>query len=90
MVLTGLYNLGKVPFHDVYVHAVMQDEQGRPFKKTLGNGFDPVDIIDFSLLRANFGLAGPIAIAFGADAVRVHDVREMARVSRMADAIVRG
>ena len=31
-----------------------------------------------------------IAIAFGADAVRVHDVREMARVSRMADAIVRG
>ncbi len=47
MVITGLYNLGKVPFHDVYIHAVIQDEKGRPFKKTLGNGFDPVDIIDF-------------------------------------------
>ncbi len=46
MVLTGMYNLGKVPFHDVYIHAVIQDGQGRPFKKTLGNGFDPVDIID--------------------------------------------
>ncbi|MCL2330851.1 MAG: class I tRNA ligase family protein, partial [Phycisphaerae bacterium] len=46
MVLTGLYNIGKVPFHDVYIHAVIQDGQGRPFKKTLGNGFDPVDIIE--------------------------------------------
>ncbi|HSW43944.1 MAG TPA: valine--tRNA ligase [Phycisphaerae bacterium] len=46
MVLTGMYNIGKVPFHDVYIHAVIQDGQGRPFKKTLGNGFDPVDIIE--------------------------------------------
>ncbi|NLX12146.1 MAG: valine--tRNA ligase [Phycisphaerales bacterium] len=46
MVLTGMYNIGQVPFHDVYIHAVIQDGQGRPFKKTLGNGFDPVDIID--------------------------------------------
>ena len=54
MVLTGMYNIGKPPFHDVYIHAVIQDGQGRPFKKTLGNGFDPVDIID----------------AYGADALR--------------------
>ena len=46
MVLTGMYNIGRVPFHDVYIHAVIQDAQGRPFKKTLGNGFDPVDIIE--------------------------------------------
>jgi len=46
MVLTGRYNIGKVPFHDVYIHAVIQDGQGRPFKKTLGNGYDPVDIIE--------------------------------------------
>jgi dihydropteroate synthase len=31
-----------------------------------------------------------LAIAQGADIVRVHDVREMARVARMADAVVRG
>ncbi|MGQ9651558.1 MAG: valine--tRNA ligase [Phycisphaerae bacterium] len=54
MVLTGRYNIGQVPFHDVYIHAVIQDGQGRPFKKTLGNGFDPVDIIE----------------AYGADALR--------------------
>jgi len=54
MVLMGMYNLGKAPFHDVYIHAVIQDAEGRPFKKTLGNGFDPVDIIE----------------AYGADALR--------------------
>jgi len=46
MVLTGRYNIGEVPFHDVYIHTVIQDHAGRPFKKTLGNGFDPVDIIE--------------------------------------------
>ncbi len=46
MVLTGMYNVGRVPFHDVYIHTVIQDGLGRPFKKTLGNGFDPVDIIE--------------------------------------------
>jgi len=46
MVMTGLYNLGEVPFHDVYIHAVIQDGQGRPMKKSLGNGVDPADIID--------------------------------------------
>ncbi len=46
MVLTGLYNLGEVPFPDVVIHPVIQDGHGRPFKKSLGNGFDPVDIIE--------------------------------------------
>lgn len=46
MVLTGLYHLGRVPFPDVVIHPVIQDGHGRPFKKSLGNGFDPVDIID--------------------------------------------
>jgi len=54
MVLTGLYNLGRVPFPDVVIHPVIQDGEGRPFKKSLGNGFDPVDIIE----------------AYGADALR--------------------
>ncbi len=46
MVMTGLYNLGKVPFSDVVIHSVIQDGQGRKMSKTLGNGVDPQDIID--------------------------------------------
>ena len=45
MVMMGLYNLGKVPFADVYIHAMIQDGEGRPMKKSLGNGVDPLDII---------------------------------------------
>ncbi len=45
MVMMGLYNLGEVPFHDVYIHAMIQDGDGRPMKKSLGNGVDPLEII---------------------------------------------
>jgi valyl-tRNA synthetase len=46
MVMFGLYLHGDVPFKQVYIHAVIQDGQGRPMKKSLGNGVDPVDIVD--------------------------------------------
>lgn len=46
MVITGLYNMGEVPFADVVIHPVIQDGQGRKMSKTLGNGVDPVDIIE--------------------------------------------
>jgi valyl-tRNA synthetase len=45
MVVCGLYNTKQIPFKDVVVHAVIQDGQGRPMKKSLGNGVDPEDII---------------------------------------------
>ncbi|HPF41262.1 MAG TPA: valine--tRNA ligase [Phycisphaerae bacterium] len=47
MVMTGLYNVGEIPFHDVVIHPVIQDGNGQKMSKTLGNGVDPVDIIDF-------------------------------------------
>ncbi|HMD54405.1 MAG TPA: class I tRNA ligase family protein, partial [Phycisphaerae bacterium] len=46
MVMFGLYCNGDVPFRQVYIHAVIQDGQGRPMKKSLGNGVDPLDIIE--------------------------------------------
>lgn len=46
MVITGLYNVGEAPFTDVVIHPVIQDGQGRKMSKTLGNGVDPVDIIE--------------------------------------------
>jgi valyl-tRNA synthetase len=45
MVMMGLYNVGQVPFKDVYIHAMIQDGEGRPMKKSLGNGVDPLEII---------------------------------------------
>ena len=46
MVLTGLYNVGDIPFHHVYVHTKMLDAFGETMSKSKGNGIDPLDIIE--------------------------------------------
>jgi len=46
MVMMGQYCLGDIPFRHVFIHAMIQDGQGRKMSKSLGNGIDPLDIID--------------------------------------------
>jgi valyl-tRNA synthetase len=46
MVMTGLYNLGEIPFHHVYVHPKILDGFGETMSKSKGNGIDPLDIIE--------------------------------------------
>ncbi len=46
MVLAGLYNLGDLPFTDVFIHANILDGKGVRMSKSKGNGIDPIDIID--------------------------------------------
>jgi len=66
MVITGLYNIGKIPFHEVFIHPKILDGYGEGMSKSKGNGVDPLDVIE----------------KFGADALRfglVHDYRDARR-----------
>jgi valyl-tRNA synthetase len=54
MMMMGLHFMGEVPFHTVYIHALVRDEKGQKMSKSKGNIIDPLQLID----------------KFGADALR--------------------
>ena len=56
MVLTGLHNMGDVPFREVFIHPKILDRDGETMSKSKGNGVDPLDVI---------GKFGPDSLRFG-------------------------
>ena len=46
MIFSGIENMGETPFETVLIHGLVRDEQGRKMSKSLGNGVDPLEIIE--------------------------------------------
>ena len=46
MIFSGLETMKEKPFSDILIHGIVRDSQGRKMSKTLGNGIDPLDVID--------------------------------------------
>ncbi len=46
MIFSGLKWMGEKPFSDVFIHGLVRDSQGRKMSKSLGNGIDPLEVID--------------------------------------------
>lgn len=46
MILMSTYVLDEIPFKDVYIHGILRDKDGKKFSKSLGNGIDPIEVIN--------------------------------------------
>ena len=46
MIFSGIENMGETPFDTVLIHGLVRDEQGRKMSKSLGNGVDPLEIVE--------------------------------------------
>src|SRR5213075_405523 len=63
MMMMGLHFKKEVPFHTVYIHALVRDERGQKMSKSKGNVIDPLEVID----------------EYGADALRFTEMNECVR-----------
>lgn len=78
MIFSGIQFMDEVPFSEVLIHGIVRDSQGRKMSKTLGNGIDPLLLIDkYGADALRFSLAS--GIAHGSDTRYSDDKIEAAR-----------
>ena len=46
MIFSGMEQMKQIPFKDVFIHGIVRDDKGRKMSKSLGNGIDPMEVID--------------------------------------------
>ncbi|MBC8531261.1 valine--tRNA ligase [Gehongia tenuis] len=46
MIFSGIEHMGEIPFKDVLIHGIVRDSEGRKMSKSLGNGIDPLEVIE--------------------------------------------
>jgi len=46
MIFSGIEQLGKTPFHTVFIHGLLRDDKGKKMSKSAGNGIDPLEVIE--------------------------------------------
>lgn len=78
MIFSGLENMGELPFPEVLIHGIVRDKFGRKMSKSLGNGIDPLEIIDkFGADSLRYSLTQ--GIAPGSDTRYIDEKTESAR-----------
>lgn len=78
MIMLGLYNTGKIPFKEVYIHGYVMAEDGSKMSKSVGNVVDPLPVIEkygSDALRMGLITARSAAVNSGYDPRKIEDAR---------------
>ncbi|MFL5447489.1 MAG: valine--tRNA ligase [Gemmatimonadales bacterium] len=72
MIMSGLHFMGEVPYRDIYLHGVVRDAQHRKMSKSLGNGIDPLEVVErYGADALRFSLISGMSV--GTDVILDHN-----------------